>query len=76
MTIYLIGLVGTNEQEQPAIRIFKEQIYLSPEYLNTYVLAKLDVVKQNLTLYVQPNDSDLIPIAEQKFPMRFAKLKV
>lgn len=76
MTIYLIRLVEANEQEQPAIRIFKEQIYLNPEYLNTYVLGKLDIFNQNLTLYVQPNNDDLRPIAEQKFPLRFAKLKV
>ena len=76
MAIYFIRLVEPNEEEQPAIRILKEQIFLSPEYLNTYVLGKLDVAKQNLTLYIQPNDSDLKPIAEQRFPLRFAKLKV
>ena len=76
MTVYFIRLVELNEQNQPAIRILKEQIFLSSEYLNSYVLSKLDVAKQILTLYVQPNDGTLKQVSKQKFPLRFARLKI
>lgn len=76
MTIFLVRLVELNKQEQPAIRIFKEQIYLDSEYLNTYILAKLDVFNESLTLYIEPNNNGLRPIVERKFSLRFARLKV
>lgn len=79
MYIYLIRLVQerpVNNLKAPAIRIFKELIKLDKSLINTYVLAKLDIYKELLSLYVEPNNEDLRLVAKRKFPLRFAKKKV
>lgn len=79
MGIYLIRLVQEKPKDDvkiPAIRIFKELIKLDKSLINTYVLAKLDIYKEQLSIYVEPNNEDLRLVAERKFPLRFAKKKV
>lgn len=76
MLIYLIRLVQEHDDEEktiPAIRIFKELVELDKSLINTYVLAKLDVYREHLNIYVEPDDDDLHLVAEKRFPLQFAE---
>lgn len=78
MSVYLIRLVQEKPVKQdniPAIRIFKELVKLDKGLINNYVLAKLDIYKEQLSVYVEPNKDDLRLVAERKFPLQFAKKK-
>ncbi|MFO8089963.1 MAG: hypothetical protein R6U13_09025 [Desulfatiglandaceae bacterium] len=79
MFIYLIRLVQEHDDEGktiPAIRIFKELVELEKSLINTYVLAKLDVYQEHLSIYVEPNNEDLRLVAERRFPLQFAEKRV
>jgi len=79
MYIYLIRLVQEKHLDSqiiPAIRIFKELIKLDKSLINTYVLVKLNIYKEQASMYVEPKDKDLRLVEERKFPLRFAKKKV
>jgi len=79
MNIYLIRLVGeidNGERMVPAIRLFKELVELEKELINSYVLVRLNVYQENLSIYVEPPNQDLRLVAKRKFPLRFAKKKL
>jgi hypothetical protein len=57
MCIYLIRLVQEYQKDQlkiPAIRLFKDLVEMDKQYINTYVLVKLDVYREQLFIYVEP----------------------
>jgi hypothetical protein len=76
MCIYLIRLVQEYQKDQfqiPAIRLFKELVELDKQYINSYVLVKLDIYREQLAIYVEPDQENQKLIAEKNFPLQFAK---
>lgn len=76
MAIYLIRLVEVQENQLPAIRIFKEQMVLDYQYVNTYVLVKINLFKETVMAFTEKENGSLQTVAERKFPLKFAKLKL
>lgn len=76
MTIYLIRLVEIQENQLSAIRIFKEQIIMDYQYLNTYVLVKINLFKETAIIFTEKENGCLQTVAERKFTLKFAKLKL
>lgn len=75
MVIYLVRLVEMYN-DRPAIRIFKELVYLDKQYLNIYVLVKINVYQNTIELFIQPDSDSLKDILKTEFPLRFSKFKV
>lgn len=59
----------------PSIDILNDKIYLPETYAFQYVFAKIDVGKEQLTVYVE-KEAQPQTIHQQKFPLRFTKSKV
>lgn len=78
MCIYLIRLVQEYQKDQlkiPAIRLFKELVEMDKQYINTYVLVKLDVYREQLFIYVEPDQDGQELVMEKRLPLHFAKIR-
>lgn len=78
MCIYLIRLVQEYQKDQseiPAIRLFKELVEMDKQYINTYVLVKLDVNRERLFIYVEPDQDGQELVMEKHLPLQFAKMR-
>jgi hypothetical protein len=78
MCIYLIRLVQEYQKDQsqiPAIRLFKELVELDKYFINTYVLVKLDVYREHIFIYVEPDQDGQKLVMEKALPLHFAKMR-
>ena len=78
MCIYLIRLVQEyqiDRLEIPAIRLFKDLVELDKQFINTYVLVKLDIYRERLFIYVEPDLDGQELVMEKDLPLNFAKMR-
>ena len=78
MCIYMIRLVQEyqkNQSQIPAIRLFKELVELDPQFINVYVLVKLDVYREHIFIYVEPDQDGQKLVVEKGLPLNFAKMR-
>ena len=78
MCIYLIRLVQEYQKDQsqiPAIRLFKELVELDKYFINTYVLVKMDVYREHIFIYVEPDQDGQKLVMEKALPLHFAKMR-
>ena len=78
MCIYLIRLVQEYQKDQlefPAFRLFKDLVEMDKQFINTYVLVKLDVYREQLFIYVEPDQDGQKLVMEKDWPLHFAKMR-
>jgi hypothetical protein len=78
MCIYLIRLVQEYQKDQSdisAFRLFKDLVEMVKQFINTYVLVKLDVYREQLFIYVEPDQDGQKLVIEKDLPLHFAKMR-
>jgi hypothetical protein len=78
MCIYLIRLVQEYQKDQSdisAFRLFKDLVEMVKQFINTYVLVKLDVYREQLFIYVEPDQDGQKLVMEKDLPLHFAKMR-
>lgn len=68
-TIYFTRQVKSID-EQTCIRVLKVPVHLPESYLKQFVLAKLNVYKEQLTIYHETKPGNLQKLKELKFPIK------
>jgi hypothetical protein len=48
---------------------------MDKQFINTYVLVKLDVYREQLFIYVEPDQNGQELVMEKDLPLHFAKMR-